>query len=1043
MSKGETTNGRVRALILAAFFVSGACALVYEVIWTRMLGLVMGNTVYAVSTTLAAYMAGLALGSYVFGRLADRMERPGRFYGVLEILVGLYCLALPFLIGAADPLYTFAYRTFSASFTVLSVLRFVTAGLILVIPAALMGATLPVLSRFYATSRKKLGWEIGRLYALNTWGAVLGTLLAGFVLLPALGVRASLVSTAIVNLVLGAAVLIAARGEAGRAVEVARNKVPVVGGTEPVREGALVGDSAPAGEGALAGDLAPARVESSARSSKPVMKGPFAAVALAFALSGMAALIYEVAWTRIIALLIGPSTYAFAIMLSCFLVGLALGSIMAARLVDRWKQDAVRVMAFLMLGGAVSALAILPALAGAAPYVREITRQHSQSFIVMYSAYFGLVAIFLILPTTILGAVFPVAVKAAAPAMGQIGKRVGGLYAANTVGAIAGSVLAGFVLVPVFGLSRAVAVGAAFHLAAAVLLFLKNKERSLAALCVGVVLVGFVLAPKVDQKRLTSGPYKYLYADKDEADRALAARELLFYKEGVTATVSVTKTGGRLALTIDGKVDASLGADMDTQILLAHLPLLLSPDPEKVLVVGLASGVTLGSAERHPEIKTVECVEISPEVIEACAFFSEYNYEPLSDPRLSLVVQDARNFMKMTDHTYDVIISEPSNPWMSGASALFTREFFKSCLSRLEEGGILCQWVQGYAIPTPLLKSVIATFCEVFPHVSLWMPLKGDLILLGSNAPFVLNPDEITRRISAAEVRRDLDRIGLTSWEELAGMNVGGGDDLCRATAGSPVQTDSRPLLEFALPKTLHRRVELAANNLIWLSGEMGDPGAIVSAPESAAVARTSAASYKEYLRGQVREWMGDPEGAIGHYYSALSGAAGRRSALDQVYLLMCRSGLDAENRGAPDEANEIYRKAIELAPARAEAHYLLGISLALAGRAGEAAPHLEAAVEAAPGRVEPAMALADVISQLGRHEEAREAAKRATAMSPDDPRTWYGLARVQARAGDAAAARESLARALSMAGPGLREKAAADTVLSGAGVGPPAVAAR
>lgn len=994
----------MRPLILIAFFVSGACALVYEVIWTRMLGLVMGNTVYAVSTTLAAFMAGLALGSYFLGRAADRVGRPGRLYGLLEILIGLYCLLLPLFIGAADPLYSFAYREFSASFASLTFIRFVTAGFTLLVPAALMGATLPVLSRFYATSRKKLGWEIGRLYALNTWGAVLGTILAGFVMLPLFGVRASLAATAAVNLAIGAAVLALTRGEKSRTAQATDRT-----GRKAPRSG---------GSGIVAG-------------------GSFAVVAVAFALSGMAALIYEVTWTRVISLLIGPSTYAFSLMLSCFLVGLALGSILAARWIDRWRADAGSVMAFLMLGGAVSALALMPALAGAAPIVRDLTRGHSQSFTVLYSAYFALTALLLILPTTVLGAVFPVAVRAASPGMGEIGRRVGALYAANTVGAIAGSVLAGFTLVPVLGLASGVAVGAAFHLAAAVILFLRCNHRSLATFCVGVLVLAFILTPNLDSKELSSGPYKYLYEDNEEADRVLNNRELLYYKEGVTATVSVTRTLNQLALTIDGKVDASLGADMDTQILLAHLPLLLSPDPEKVLVIGLASGVTLGSAERHSEVETIECVEISPEVIEACAFFSDYNYDALSDPRLNLVVQDARNFIKMTDNSYDVIISEPSNPWMSGASALFTREFFEGCLSRLEEGGIHCQWLQGYAIPTPQLRSVIATFCDVFPHVSLWMPLKGDLVLLGSKAPFVIDPTVISRRMGGDAVRRDLERIALNSWEELAGMNVGLGNGLCGAVAGAPFQTDSRPLLEFALPKTLHRRVELTAGNLNWLSNELGDPGAMVAgSEENVAGARASAASFKAYMRGQVSEWEGDPVAAVSHYGEAIVGAAGRRSALDPMYLLMCRGGLDAERSGDASLAVELYQRAVELAPGRSEAQYLLGVLLAQTGRVDEAESHLRAAVEANPARVEPAMSFADVLSQLGHHEQAKSEIMRATTMAPNDPRAWYGSARVMARAGDVTAARESLAKALALAGPALRERATSDTVLARAGVG-------
>jgi spermidine synthase len=995
----------MRVLILIAFFISGACALVYEVIWTRLLGLVMGNTVYAVSTTLAAFMAGLALGSFFIGRTADRLERPGRFYGLLEVLIGLYCLGLPIFIGAADPLYTFAYRKISSSFAVLTAIRFVTAGSILLIPAVMMGATLPVLSRFYASRTEKLGWEVGRLYALNTWGAVSGTLLAGFVLLPSFGVKISLACAAVTNATLGVAVLLATRSEPRRAVSAKEQPE----GVEARREQGRTGN-----------------------------EGPFATIAVAFALSGLAALVYEVAWTRIVALLIGPSTYAFALMLSCFLVGLALGSALAARWIDRWRANATGLMAFALAGAAIGALALLPALSGVVPYVREMTRQHSQSFYALYAAYFGLLALLLLLPTTILGAVFPVAVRAGLGGMADVGRKVGQLYAANTVGAIAGSVIGGFVLIPALGLARAVAVGVAIHLLAASVLFLRRRNVLPAAACVAVGALALVLSPHLDSKKLSSGPYKYLYSNEADAERVLQEREVLYYKEGVTATVAVTKTGGQLALSIDGKVDASLGADMDTQILLAHLPLLASPDPRSVLVVGLASGVTLGSVETHPDVEKIDCVEISPEVIEACSYFDAYNNDPLSDPRVNLEVHDARNFLKMTDRTYDVIISEPSNPWMSGASALFTSEFFESCSARLNAGGILCQWLQAYAIPTPMLKSVVATFCGAFEHVALWMPLTGDLILLGSDAPLVFDPDLMTAKMSAEGPRRDLERIHLASWEELIGMSVGSGRDLCGAVAGAPIQTDSRPLLEFALPRTLHMRVELAAGNLDWLSTPLGDVAALVAGGDDVrSRARLSAASYKEYLRGQVCEWSRDAQGALTHYVSALDGPAGRRSAKRPAYLMMCHRGLDLEREGRPEEADRMYRAAAGLDPGRSEAHYLLGLRLAETGRLKEAAAELQAAVAARPERVEPALALMDVLSQLGRHDQAESIAQRMLSVASGDPRAWYGVARMYARSGNVGAARDALARALSLGGQSMRNAVASDSVLVSAGVTP------
>jgi tetratricopeptide (TPR) repeat protein len=334
---------------------------------------------------------------------------------------------------------------------------------------------------------------------------------------------------------------------------------------------------------------------------------------------------------------------------------------------------------------------------------------------------------------------------------------------------------------------------------------------------------------------------------------------------------------------------------------------------------------------------------------------------------------------------------------------------------------------------------VIATFCEVFPYVTIWMPLQGDLILLGSNAPFSVSPTEMARRMSGESVGGDLERIGLVTWDQLVGMSVGSGDALRGAVSGAPIQTDSRPLLEFALPKTLHRRVELAAGNMSWLAGELGDPVSMIAgSPEDATRARASASSYKAYMRGQVSQWMGAPAEAIGHYGAALSGAAGRRSALDPMYLLLCRGGLEAESGGNTENALQIYRRAVELAPGRSEANYLLGVLLAATGRVQDAEGHLRAAVAAAPARVEPSMSLADVLSQLGAHAEAAAEIRRATGMSPNDPRAWYGSARVLARAGDVDGARESLGRALAIAGPSLRQRAISDTVLRRAGVQAP-----
>jgi spermidine synthase len=1039
----------LRLIILLAFFVSGLCALVYEVVWTRLLGLVMGNTVYAVSTTLAAFMAGLALGSYLFGKLADRLQRPGRFYGILELVIGLYCLVLPLLIAGADPLYSFVYRKFSASFGMMTGIRFVTAGFILLLPAVLMGATLPVLSRLYASQRDRLGWEIGRLYAINTCGAVAGTLLAGFLLLPGLGVRSSLGAAAAANIALGIIVLAATRKERGRKIRTVpqgdasgRSMDERASTAAAAVRGAGGSDEPAPGVGAR-GDHVPAGTAKKTRARRPAAKvdvreGPFLTVALAFAISGMAALIYEVAWTRIISLLIGPSAYAFSLMLACFLVGLAIGSALGARWIDRWRNRSLRVMGLLLVAVAVFALVLLPVLSGAAPLVREITRKFSQSFGPLYFSYFGLAALVLLPPTIALGAVFPAAVSAAAPGLKNVGKRIGLLYCGNTVGAIAGSVIAGFALIPALGLEKTVAVGAICHFIAACVLFIKGKDVRFAGLAIAAGILGVVFLPRWDVKALNSGPYRYLYSGKDAAKAITEERDLLYYKEGITATVAVVRSEAELALTIDGKVDASIGADMDTQIMLAQLPLLMSPEPRHALVIGLASGVTLGSVERHKELESIDCVEISPEVIEACGFFKDYNYDALSDPRLRMIVHDARNYLKLTDRKYDVIISEPSNPWMPGSAALFTREFFDNCLSRLGEGGIMCQWLQAYNIPPALVQSVVATFCDVFPNVHLWTPLKGDLILLGSDAPLHIDPEVLQQRMSQPALRNDLSRMNLTRWQELVGLYLGGGNELCGSIAGGPLQTDNRPTLEYTLPKVLHRARQLTYENLKWMAMPLGGFALNVRGSEEVREeARLSAASYKDFLQGNVNEIEGNFNGALLLYDRALRGTGGRRAAMDPMYLLLCRMAIEAEREEGVEISKEIYRRAISLSPDRGEAHYFLGMSFMRADRFHEAAGELEIAVANDSLQIQPAIALAEVLSLIGRHDEARRASERAVMLGPGDPTAWYGAARVYTRAGLLAEAKRALERAAAIAGEELRAKAATDPVLGGVVGGP------
>ncbi len=412
-------------------------------------------------------------------------------------------------------------------------------------------------------------------------------------------------------------------------------------------------------------------------------------------LSGFAALLYEVAFTRALAVSLGPTSYAFAAMLAAFITGLAIGSALASS--RAWTVTGAGFAAALLLLASAAAATIAAWFAGVrlpllvAGVVADPAARGAD---VLTRA--SLYAAGVLLPLSCaLGALFPTCIRLATDDEAPVARRVALVYGANTFGSIAGSLAAAFVLIPWLGVQQTVRAGALVAVAAAGLALaavpLRYGQRVGGAVVAAAVAVLILGSPAWDPNLLSSGPYRYAADVRDldlDLDIGLRAGRLAYYKEGPAGTVSVRQLAGTLALAIDGKVDASNGPDMVTQKLLAHLPLLLHPEPRDVCIIGLGSGVTLGAALRHP-IASADVVEISPEVVEASSFFAADNGRALEDPRTHLIVGDGRSHLQLTSRRYDVIISEPSNPWMAGVASLFTREFFEAARSRLAPGGII------------------------------------------------------------------------------------------------------------------------------------------------------------------------------------------------------------------------------------------------------------------------------------------------------------------------------------------------------------------
>ncbi len=786
------TNVR-RFLILGCFLLSGATALTYEVVWVRMLTLVFGATTLSVGTVLACYMAGLAFGSWFWSRRADETKNPLRLYAMLEAGIALSVLITPFLFTIVQMIYRRLFVGGLEDFSALSVARFFLCLPALLLPTFLMGGTLPILARFYTQTMAQIGRGAGDLYAVNTFGAVLGTLLAGFWMIPTFGVRGTLNHAAVVNLFL-----------AVFAYALSRVALPSV--------------SAP--------QITKAQVQ------KPKPQKPIVKIALwGFALSGAAAMILEVTWTRALVQIFGNSTYAFTTMLACFLIGLALGAALCGRFIDRAAQP---VFVFAMLQLTVAAWGV-----AATPLIEYLPDVFLQAF-ARWGGAFGtltlvqfVVCCLIMLPATLaLGAIFPTVTKIFAAENDGAGRSVGVPYAANTIGTVFGSLLAGFVLLPHLGIEVSIVLGALINLGVCAAL-LYGEKRPLAELTARPQLVGIVvlftilagtrlLVARLDTRVMSSGVYMYAdrFLESQKMNRSLRddvdVKEVLLYREGYGSSLAVIQLKpppealhenpnlqNYIALQANGKTDASTG-DLSTQRALAHLPLLLKTDAKRVLVVGLASGCTVGSALLHP-IEKLDCVEIEPAMIEAARYFKPWNHNCLDDSRLKIHLQDARNFVAMSDQNYDVITAEPTNPWIAGVNNLFTREYYLDCQKRLNKGGLMCQWIPAYNFHEDELKSALGTFQSVFPHVTVWAfpHIRTDFFAIGSMEPLPFNPVQLAARLNGP-VQSDMAAMQATDLWRVVGAFLFDENATSKFCNGARFNTDENPLLEFSTPRHLH-----------------------------------------------------------------------------------------------------------------------------------------------------------------------------------------------------------------------------------------------
>ncbi len=776
---GGADIGPVALALYALFFLSGFCGLVYEIIWMRRFAVGFGNTTYAVTVVLAAFMAGLAAGSKLFGRLADNPNRKHSlltYYGWMEIAIGVYCLAFDNLLGVQRSVMLWVYGAVDPTGVLSLAAKFGLSMLLLIVPTLLMGGTLPVLIKALSKRLPEVGKVTGRLYFINSTGAVAGTLAAAFWMIPSLGLPFSTAIAAAINILVGMAAL----GLRGRLDEPACAKAPAA---------ASSADNPP---------------------GEPI-SGRVVTLALAgIFVSGFTAMVYEISWTRVLSMVLGGSTYSFALMLAAFISGIALGGLLISTLIDRITNPA---RAFAVLQGviALSVLAMLPLYSRLPLFflsVREV-------IVFNYEAHeafkFVVCLLVMLIPATAFGMGFPLVARLATGRMSEVAGRVGGVYALNTLGNIAGSALCGLAMVPLLGLKLTIETAVVLNLLTCLTLLAAvggGRRLKVAAFATGAAALSayFLLAPGWDRHLLTGGAFRYHSAGPGSSAgnfyRSAHEREFVYYREGVSTTVSVERDGETLMLRVNGKVDASNEFDMNTQYLLAHLPMLLHDAPRRVLVIGAGSGATCGAALSHGELERLVCVEISPGVAEASRLFEDINRRYWEDPRTELVIDDGRNYLFRDDSRWDVITSEPSNPWIAGIGNLYTEQFYETCARRLAPGGLICQWIHLYEMDESVLRTILITFTRTFPHAVGFSSVENnDLLLIGSRKPIEMDFGAISKRMAGPEVAADLERIGITSLFTLLATQVFDEHGIRQWAGIGPVNSDDFPIVEYSAPR--------------------------------------------------------------------------------------------------------------------------------------------------------------------------------------------------------------------------------------------------
>lgn len=959
-------------VLYACFFLSGAAGLIYQVSWLKALGLIFGKTTYALTAVLCAFMAGLALGSWWLGRRAERVADPLKLYAWIELGIGLAGLASFGGLWLTRWLYVEVYQAVAQHPALLLGYRFLASFLVLLVPTTFMGGTYPVVLKYLARQPEHLGALASRLYWLNTAGAITGVSLAGFVLLWHLGLVRTLILAAALNLIVAGLVWLSA-GRVGSA------HVPAPGEKAAQEE-----------EGAPAGAWW---------------------VLLISAVSGLTGMMFEIGWTRILAIFLSSTTYAFTLMLVTFLFGITLGSYLFERWHRRWKLTAKLLGQFLTVL-ALGALLFL-AIANRLPELTLwLTRAAGESGTAVLAGQFVVCFLAMVIPTTLFGLIFPLTVVLYCGGDPRRGEKAGRLYAVNTLGAIVGAFVTGLFLIQWLNTVNTLLLGVGLNAAVAAWLFARGQPprdwmRVGLALGVGLAVVGAagtaVFAHTVFYGRtVVANAIRPEFQGGLRVEEIVHAQKLVYVREGLNTTVVVARQQGNISLETDGKTEASSG-DQRTQLLLAYLPLALHPQPRRVLVVGFGGGSTVYAATQFASVERVDCVEIEPAVLEAASHLQELNHGVYQHPKVRLIEDDARNYLMVTRERYDVIISAPSYLWSAGIASLFTREFYRQVREHLEPGGLFAQWFPSYQLAPRDMASVVRTLRSNFDAMSLWYAGGANfLVVAGVGSPrasfssflaeYQRNPALRTNLATHLAVAEPVGLLGYYLLNDAALRLLG---------AAGELNTDDRTVLEYRAPFSLVQHTDELNMSLVRrFRQDVFPPFVNVESPAGALVP----AAETQMENGMLALPLG-----------AASVSELLRSAPDSPRSLLVRARVALHQR-RPLAALEALERAERLDPRNPAVAYWRGWLHLSQGQVELGRRALERCLALAPKHIEALQALVGLEIQTGRRERALQLQHRLIAAGPPGLYAeWARLGELYFSLGELERAAEAFDRSLEL----------------------------